>query len=103
MKKLKKAAALLGAAAVTSLLAGCGGEAEVWKPMASENTVGIAVVGDDAFYKDGGAVEAMELAAEDFFGEHGVRINVKYYDDDADYHKAIAFAEEIAADADIAA
>lgn len=103
MRKIKKNIALLSIVALMPVFTGCSETAETWKPIGSENTVGIAVVGDDKFYTDGGTVEAIELAADDFYNEHGVRINVTYYDDDADYHKAIAFANEIAADPDIAA
>ncbi len=101
--KIKKSMALLGMAALMPVFTGCNKAAEAWKPIGSGNTVGIAVVGDSEFYTDGGTVEAMELAADDFYNEHGVRINVTYYNDNADYHKAIAFANEIASDTDIAA
>lgn len=103
MRNVKKCIALLSMTALIPVFTGCSEVAESWKPVGSENAVGIAVVGDDEFYTDGGTVEAIELAADDFYNEHGVRINVTYYDDDADYHKAIAFANEIAADPDIAA
>lgn len=103
MIKIKNGIALLSMAALMPLFAGCNKAIEAWKPIGNDNTVGIAVVGDDKFYTDGGTVEAFELAANDFYNEHGVRINVTYYDDDADYHKAIAFANEIASNPDIAA
>lgn len=103
MRKIKKNIVLLSFAALMPVFAGCKEEGETWKPVGSENAVGIAVVGDDKFYTDGGTVEAIELAADDFYSEYGVRINVTYYDDDADYHKAIAFANQIAADPDTAA
>lgn len=103
MIKIKKGIALLSMTALIPVFTSCSEAVEAWKPMGSENAVGIAVVGDDEFYTDGGTVEAIELAVEDFYSEHGIRINVTYYDDDADYHKAIAFANEIASDPDIAA
>jgi ABC-type branched-subunit amino acid transport system substrate-binding protein len=85
------------------MLSGCGEEAAAWKPISDDNVIKIAVVGDDAFYTDNGTVEAIELASKDFYAATGVTITVSYYDDDADYHRAISCANEIAADSDIAA
>lgn len=85
------------------LLSGCKKAVDTWKPIGSNNTITIAVVGDDVFYNEGGTVEAMELASKDFLADTGIAVDVKYFDDDADYHKAIAYANEIAADTEIAA
>ncbi|MGN0630451.1 MAG: ABC transporter substrate-binding protein [Ruminococcus sp.] len=93
----------LSAVAMLAVCTGCNEAIEVWKPIGSGNTIQIAVVGDDEFYTDGGTVEAMELASSDFYNQTGIEVKVRYYDDDADYHKAIAYANEIALDNDIAA
>lgn len=98
----KKSLAFISSVSTLLMFTGCNEAVDVWKPMGSSNIV-IAVVGDDTFYNDGGTVEAMELASEDFYTNTGVSIIVKYYDDDSDYHKAIAYANEIASDTDIAA
>jgi ABC-type branched-subunit amino acid transport system substrate-binding protein len=86
-----------------SAVAGCRETETVWSPVAQDGTIKIAVVGDDEFYTEGGTVEAMALAAGDFYSESGTTVEIVYYDDDADYRKAIAYANEIAADADISA
>lgn len=99
----KRCLAFLSSVSTLLLFAGCNKSVEAWKPIGSGNTIQIAVVGDDAFYNDGGTVEAMQLASDDFYAQTGIEINVTYYDDDADYHKAIAYANEIASDGDIAA
>lgn len=100
----KKCLAFLSTVVLISTLTGCKEEtAETWKAMGSDNTIQIAVVGDDAFYTANGAAEGMELAADDFFARTGTEIRIVYYDDDADYHKAIACAHEIAADSNISA
>ncbi len=84
-------------------LAGCGGSEAVWSPLTGEGHIRIAVLGDDDFYLEGGTTEAMELAAEDFRQETGVPIDLVYCDDDADYHKAIAWAKSLAAHPEITA
>lgn len=98
----RKSLAVMISVSAGLLFTGCNETIEAWKPM-NNNSIVIAVVGDDSFYNDGGAVEAMELASENFYENTGINLSVKYYDDDADYHKAIAFANEIASDTDIAA
>lgn len=100
---IRKNLIYLSAAAILAGCTGCNEAIEVWKPIGSGNTVQIAVIGDDEFYTDGGTVEAMELASSDFYNQIGIEVKVRYYDDDADYHKAIAYANEIAGDNDIAA
>ena len=85
------------------LAAGCSREAPAWIPVSSENTITLAVTGDDAFYMENGVPQAMELAAKDFSQRTGIMLELKYFDDDADYHKAIAIAQDIAADSSIAA
>lgn len=100
----KKHISFFGAALLSlSVLTGCNEAVETWKPIGSNNMITIAVVGDDSFYLEGGTVEAMELASKDFQAACGVGINVEFFDDDADYHKAISYANEIASDPDIAA
>lgn len=103
MLRAKKISACTVAGTMILVLVGCGNAAEVWKPVSDDNSITIAVVGDDEFYTGSGVVEAMELASKDFYEATGVNLTVSYYDDDADYHKAISYAEEIAANADIAA
>lgn len=99
----KRCLAFLSLFSTLLLFAGCNKSVEAWRPVGSDNIIQIAVVGDDEFYSDGGTVEAMQLAADDFYSSTGIMLNVRYYDDDADYHKAIAYANEIASDANIAA
>ena len=97
MKRKTACLTVSAAVAVTALLSGCGEKAPSWLPV-SDNKITIAVTGDDEFYDANGVPEALSLAAEDFFASSGVSVEYKYYDDDADYHKAITFAKEIAAD-----
>lgn len=101
--KVQSVAKCAAAAAAVLVMTGCNETVEAWKPVGSGNVVRIAVVGDDEFYTEGGTVEAMELAASDLSDKTGTKVEVRFYDDDADYHKAIAYANEIAADPDIAA
>lgn len=82
---------------------GCGQKSTEWKPMTDSGTIQIAVLGDDEFYSEGSAVEAMEMAAEDFYTRTGTQIELVFCDDDADYHKTIAYANELAENPDIAA
>lgn len=93
---MKKKHILVSVSALLSLcvFSGCNEAVETWKPIGSNNTITIAVVGDDTFYMDGGTVEAMELASKDFQTASGVDLNVSFFDD-ADYHKAISYANEI--------
>ena len=102
---MKKKHILVSVSALLSLcvFSGCNEAVETWKPIGSNNTITIAVVGDDTFYMDGGTVEAMELASKDFQTASGVDLNVSFFDDDADYHKANSYANEIASDPEIAA
>ncbi len=101
--KMKKSMSFTAAIITVSLFSACNEAVETWKPVGSDNAITIAVVGDDLFYNEGGTVEAMEMASKDFSAKTGITVNVNFYDDDADYHKAIAYANEIAADTDIAA
>lgn len=98
----KRLAAVFCISCFLSGLTGCNDAEMVWNPM-TDNVIKIAVTGDDEFYNNGQAIEGMELAAEDLLSETGVDIEIVTFDDDADYHKAIAYANKIAADSSIAA
>lgn len=100
---LKKYAILMGLGTAV-LISGCGEKTtEAWKPKADNGEIRIAVVGDDEFYTTNGMSEALEMAAEDYSAANGTKVKILYYDDDADYHKAIACAQELAADTQISA
>lgn len=88
--------------AVILCLTGCEKNEETWKAV-YDNTITIAIVGEEGFIRDGGTMEAIGLASEDFKEKTGVEIRTVIYDDGADYHQAIACAKEIAADETIAA
>lgn len=100
---IKKYLMCLSIAAVMAVYTGCNEAIEAWKPIGSGSTIQIAVVGNDEFYTNGGTVEAIQLASNDFYERTGITVDVLYYDDDADYHKAIAYANKIATDSNIAA
>lgn len=100
---IKKHLMCLSTAAMMTVCTGCNEAIETWKPIGSGSTIQIAVVGNDEFYTDGGTVEAMQLASNNFYERTGITVDVLYYDDDADYHKAIAYANKIATDSNIAA
>lgn len=99
----KKVMSVLCAVVLMSELTGCSEVKEVWNPVGNDNVIKIAVTGDDEFYNDSETIEGMELAANDFLEKTGIDIEIVTYDDDADYHKAIAQANRIAADNSIAA
>lgn len=82
---------------------GCGQEEVVWKPINEDNTIKIAILGDDEYIYDSGCMEAMELASSDFCKSSGITVDVVIYDDDADYNKGVGLAKEIANDGSIAA
>lgn len=96
MIKYKKS--LLGIMAGTMLLSACGKEETKWQPVNGDNTIKIAILGDDEYIEDGGAMEAMAMASDDFYDKTGIRIETIIFDDDADYNKGIECAEKIAAD-----
>lgn len=100
---IKKHSICLSIAVMMTVCTGCSEAIEAWKPIGNGSTIQIAVVGNDEFYTDGGTVEAMQLASNDFYERTGITVDVIYYDDDADYHKAIAYANQIAANNNIAA
>lgn len=85
------------------ILTGCRDVQEVWKPVGEDNTIRLALTGDEEFYTESGNLEAMELAATDFYERTGISVEIVPYDDEADYHKAIACANEIVQDTGIAA
>ena len=87
---------------VISCLAGCQNNTETWQAV-HEKTITIAIVGEGDFIKDGGTMEAAELAAEDFKEKTGIEIKIAVYDDGGDYYQAISYAKEIAANKKIAA
>lgn len=98
----KRTVAIICASFLLSCLTGCKDTEMVWKPM-TDNVIKIAVTGDDVFYNDSQTLEGMELAAADFLSATGIDLEIVAFDDDADYHKAISYANKIAADSSIAA
>ena len=92
----------LAALLCTGIMTGCGEAVQTWLPV-SGNRIVIAVAGDDEFYNENGVPEALELAAADFQSSTGTTVEFRYFDDDADYHKAITMAQEIASDHTISA
>lgn len=84
-------------------LTACKEERENWKPIGDDNTIKIAIIGDDEYIEDNGSMEAMELASDHFYKQTGIKIETVIYDDDADYNKGIVCAKEIATDENIAA
>lgn len=99
----KRKAGFIAAVFGTMLLCACGAEQTAWKPINDDGVIKIAVIGDDEYIVDNGAMEATEMAADDFFGRTGVKIETVVYDDDSDYKKGIEAAEAIAADSSISA
>ncbi len=84
--------------------AGCGRSAQpVWTGVPEDGVVRIAMVGDGAFCRLGGTMEAFELAAADAKAQTGLELQLSVFDDEADYNKAIARVREIADDPTIAA
>lgn len=81
---------------------GCNETVNVWKPIA-DNTIKIAVVGDDEYIEEDDFMKAAEMAADDFFDKTGIKIEIVIYDDDAEYNLAISRAKEIASDNSISA
>ena len=84
------------------LLSGCGDEKSSWQPV-NDGVIKIAVLGQEEYIVDNGAMEAMEMASEDFYEKTGVRIETVVYDDDADYNKGLMCAGKIAEDDSIGA
>lgn len=87
---------------VVLCLCGCDETEEVWKPVQNQQ-IRIAVIGEESFIRDGGTIEAAELASKVFEEKTGIRLALELYDDEMDYHKAIALANTIAKDQGIAA
>lgn len=100
----KRILALGCAAALALCCSGCeGGEiTERWAPV-RDGTITIAMVGDGEFCELAGTQEAVQLAAEDFYAEAGLHVEMRLYDDEADYRKALSLANEIAEDPNISA
>ena len=101
--KLKKMISLICSVLCMASLVGCSQEGAVWKPINEDNRIKIAILGDDAYIYDSGCMQAMELAATDFYKTSGITVETILYDDDADYNKGVGLAKEIAADRSIAA
>lgn len=100
--KCKKIICFFAAVLTASNLTGCNEAVPAWNPI-SENSIKIAIVGDEDYIGDNGSMEAMELAASDFYDKTGIRIETVIYNDDAEYNKAINCAKEIATNDSIAA
>ncbi len=101
MKRQKKFFLFSALLAILNLT-GCDKSLPVWKPV-SENSIKIAIVGDEDYIGDNGSMEAMELSASDFYDRTGIRIETVIYNDNAEYNKAISCAKEIAEDDSISA
>jgi ABC-type branched-subunit amino acid transport system substrate-binding protein len=81
---------------------GCNKEKSSWNPI-SDNTVTIAVIGEEDFFHDSGTYEAAQMASNDFYDKNGIQLKITYFNDEDDYQKAISYAKEIAADDEISA
>lgn len=104
LKKYGRIAGLSAAAGLVFLsFAACGQEEKSWQPVSLDNKIRIAIIGDDEYIADNGAMEAMEMASDDFFDKTGIRIEAVIYDDDSDYNKGIECARSIAEDEGIMA
>lgn len=101
--KLKKLGLLGAAGIILAFPAACGEPEESWQPVSSDKKIKIAIIGDDEYIVDNGAMEAMEMASDDFYEKTGIRIEVEIFDDDSDYNQGIKCAREIVADGSIMA
>lgn len=96
-------AVCLGAVSIMmlGLLAACGQQEESWSPVSPDNKIRIAIIGDEEYIADNGAMEAMEMASDDFYEKTGVRIETVIFNDNSDYNQGIECAKKIAADESI--
>ena len=76
---------------------GCSAEQQAWHAV-DNNEINIALIGDEEFFRYGGAYDAMEYAADEFSGRTGVKVNLKLFNDNGDYNTGVALASEIAED-----
>lgn len=102
---MKKSRFIRGCLAVAMiiLLSACSTTEESWSAISDDNTIKIAILGDEEYIQDNGGMEAVELAAEDFRERTGLALDAVIYNDEADYNLSISRAHEIADDPSIAA
>lgn len=81
-----------------SVFAGCGKKKDTWTQIAENGEINIALIGDGEFFTYGGALDAMQLAAEEFEKDNGTKVNIITYDDKGDYNTGVTLAESIAKD-----
>lgn len=100
---IKKAVCLAAAVLVMGMLPACGGTGGQTQTVRQENRIKIAIIGDEEYIADNGAMEAMEMAAGDFYDRTGMKIETEIFNDNSDYNEGIECAKKIAAEGDIAA
>lgn len=101
--KFKKMGLLCAPLLCVALFTACGRTEQTWQPVSAENTIKIAIIGDEEYIADNGSMEAMKMASDDFYKKTGIRIETVIYNDDSDYNQGILLAGEIAADDSIMA
>lgn len=101
--KLKRIGLIVCLVACVLGNSGCNQVEESWAPVSADNTIKIAIIGDDEFITDSGTMEAMEMASADFCQKTGIQIKIEIYDDDSDYNKGIECAKEITEDESVMA
>ena len=84
-------------------LAACGKVEESTGFLNTGDKIKIAIIGDEEYIADNGAMEAMEMASKDFYEKTGVEIEAVIFNDNSDYNEGIECAKKIVAEGDIAA
>lgn len=101
--KIRKAVCIGAVLLLAGGLAACGKVEESTGFLNTGDKIKIAIIGDEEYIADNGAMEAMEMASKDFYEKTGVEIEAVIFNDNSDYNEGIECAKKIVAEGDIAA